>query len=717
MKRENTSSKKTTYRGVLIVFSIVCLTISVFCFEYYRQLQSTIKEESGGYLKEVSSRIGSNVNRIIDGNYAVLETMSVYLKNAKVDSFSDVEPVVKEQQDYWNYENIMLINEKGKAYTVEGKEVTLTGDVYLQDAVLNKTNSLSMYQMVDGKECIVFAIPLDDMVVGDMKMVALASSYDASVFDKTLAMTSFSEQAYSHIIRKDGTIVVRSNSSESIQMGYNILSTISNYSIDSDTSFSKLQKDIAENKQGQIGFTTTNKQRYYMVYTPVHPEDWYLLTFVPVSVVNAKSDLLLRITLLMIAAIILVFAMLLILLGYSFYSNKKRLEKMAYVDSITEGNTIQKFYELSEMYLSNKKQSYAIIYTNIVKFKIMNDQFGREVCNTILKELYHFINSSLNKDECIARISADNFAILVEYNDEKFMINRFLEWYTNAENYTSMNHQQWSLPVVEFGIYIIDDDTITINQMLDRAKLSLKDYSQMINNKMHYSIYNESARNKILREKYLEDRMESALLNNDFKVYLQPKYNLNKNVIGGAEALTRWIDKEEGMIFPDEFIPLFEKNGFIIQLDLWVFEEVCKYQRKWLDEGKELVKISVNCSKVHLRNPDFLDSYCSIYEKYNLPREVIEIELTESVVMDDEKITSVVDKIHAAGFGCSMDDFGSGYSSLNLVQTIPVDTLKIDKIFFKEEGRDVSRTEAVVGSIINMAKSLQMETVAEGVEK
>lgn len=392
-------------------------------------------------MKEVSSRIGSNINRIIDSNYAVLDTMSVYLKNAKVGAFSDVEPVVKSQQDYWNYEDIMLIDENGKVYTIDGKEVTLTGDIYLQDAVLNKTQSLSMYQMVNGKECIVFAIPLDSIVVGGMKMVALAASYDSSAFDKLLSMSSFNEQAYSHIIRKNGTIVVRSNPTDSIDMGYNVLSTISNYEIDNDTSFSKLQKDINENKQGQIGFTTTTGERYYMVYTPINPEDWYLLTFVPANVVNAKSDLLLKITLLMIAAIILVLAMLLIFLGYSFYSNKKKLDKMAYVDEITDGNTIQKFYELTDIFLSNRKQSYAIIYTNIVKFKIMNDQFGREVCDTILRELYHFINSSLNKDECIARISADNFVILIEYDDEKKMIERFFEWYTKAENYTKKNHQ------------------------------------------------------------------------------------------------------------------------------------------------------------------------------------------------------------------------------------------------------------------------------------
>ncbi|MEG0092224.1 MAG: EAL domain-containing protein, partial [Oscillospiraceae bacterium] len=196
------------------------------------------------------------------------------------------------------------------------------------------------------------------------------------------------------------------------------------------------------------------------------------------------------------------------------------------------------------------------------------------------------------------------------------------------------------------------------------------------------------------------------------------KYNTQTECIDGAEALVRWNDSEDGMIYPDEFIPLFEKNGFVAKIDLFVFEEVCRLLESWGQRGLPHVKISVNCSRIHLKLPDFLDEYRCIAAKYVLPLNMLEIELTESAVFEDVKsLSSVIREIHSMGFGCSMDDFGSGYSSLNQISEIPVDTLKIDKIFFRSGKSDFERTESVVGSIISMAKALHMCTVAEGVEK
>ncbi|MEG2421595.1 MAG: EAL domain-containing protein, partial [Oscillospiraceae bacterium] len=163
---------------------------------------------------------------------------------------------------------------------------------------------------------------------------------------------------------------------------------------------------------------------------------------------------------------------------------------------------------------------------------------------------------------------------------------------------------------------------------------------------------------------------------------------------------------------------LFEKNGFIVQLDLWVFEQVCRTLRLWLDRGLTPMRISVNCSRVHLKMPGFLAQYCLIADRYAVPHQLLEIEVTENVVFEDvHYLTQIISGIHAAGFSCSMDDFGSGYSSLNLIQDIPVDVLKLDKIFFRSNAHGLGRTESVVGSIIAMARALSMETVAEGVEE
>ena len=714
-KKDPTNIK--TYRIVIIGFCLICLFTSFLCYQYYRQLQTTIKEESSGYLQEISNRIGSNINRTINNSYAVLNALSTYVEDEHAHTFSDVNAIVQKQKEDWSYESIMFSDVSGNVYTSDGKSMQLTGDVYFQDSVVKMERAMSMYQVVNGKECVLFSAPLENVSISGINMQGIISSYDASSFDKILSMTSFSDQSYSHIIGKDGSIIVRSASGAAKEMGYNILSAIEESKIDSDSSFDILKSDISKNKSGQIGFTIDG-DRYYMVYTPIEPDDWYLLTFVPASVVNAKTDILLRMTILLTFVVVTVFCILILAIIIIFRRNRKGLERIAFVDEITGGNTIQKFYDEASGILSHRENKhYALVYTNIVKFKVMNEQFGRNTCDIILRELYGFISKCLGEEECMGRMAGDNFCILLEYENDQEIVEKFKVWFTEAEQYVISYNPAWVLPVVEFGIYMIENDELTFNQMIDRAQLALKESTLFINNKMRYAIYDDNVRRKLFREKQLEDMMEDAMKSHEFQVYLQPKYNVQDETIGGAEALTRWKSSIEGMIFPDEFIPLFEKNGFIIQLDLWVFEEVCKHVRKWIDNGLEPMTISINCSKVHLKDSDFLREYRRIASEYNIPRGLLEIELTESIVMEDEEgLTDVINQIHEAGFSCSMDDFGSGYSSLNLVQTIPVDTLKIDKIFFRKDGTDEKRMEAVVSNIISMAKALDMTTVAEGVE-
>lgn len=716
--KKKLASEKQTYKVIFIIFFFICIFVGIFSFQYYDRLQDTIRDESVGYLKEISRRIEGGVNRFIDDNYSVLNTMASVLEDSEAESFSDISLIVESQQEYWNYQNILFVDEEGHAFDSSGKAMTLNNDSYFYDAVVDKRNAISTTQLVDNKECIVLVIPLENMVIEEKNMVALAASYDPASFDQTLSMSAFDGQAYSCIINKIGTVVVRSSSLASQKVGYNVLTTIGASDIDPGYSIDKVRSDIQSDIEGQI-VLSMDGVKYYMVYTPIASEDWYLLTFVPTSAVNEKSDMLMRLTLLFCGLITVVFAGLIAFLVYSFYRNKRQLEQIAFIDEVTGGNTIQRFYILSRNALDTSgAPQYALIYTNLEKFKVLNEQFGRTICDNILHTIYNVIASNLKSNECIGRITADNFCILLQYEDEATTIKRFEEWYAAAEEFVLAAKPSWSLPVAEFGIYIIENDTIPFPQMIDRAKLALKELPRNINNRMYYAIYDDEVRRQLFREKQLEDMIDSAMKNHEFQVYLQPKYRADTLTIGGAEALVRWVSATEGIIFPDEFIPLFEKNGFIMQLDLLVFEDVCRTIRSWIDSGLQPVKISVNCSRVHLKRADFINDYRRIAYQYNIPNKLIEIELTESIVMEDsERLTSIIATIHQSGFGCSMDDFGSGYSSLNLLQSIPVDTLKLDKIFFRNASKDPKRMESIISSVISMAKALSMVTVAEGVEQ
>ncbi|MEG1863524.1 MAG: EAL domain-containing protein, partial [Oscillospiraceae bacterium] len=573
--------------------------------------------------------------------------------------------------------------------------------------------------VVEGQDSVIFAIPSQGLSLEGIEICAIATSYDLSTFDQVLSMTAFGGEAYGHIIKPDGSVVIRSSSQNADKSGYNILNSLKAEKNDSESNLEKIKSDIAQGKSG-MGVYTLDGVKKYMAYTPLASQEWSLVTFVPVSVVSAKSEILLKITVLLCGFITFTFGALLVILASSFYRHKGSLEQIAYVDPITGGNTIQKFYEDAKKRLDKPlgKVPYCIMYMNVEKFKLLNEQYGKKSCDELLCAMNHGVGGDLDFDECMGRQFADNFCILARFEGEKALVQRLDLWRNRCIEYIASEGSVWIPHTVEVGVFIIDDVNIPLPQMIDRAKLSLSEAACSLSNKMRYAIYDERVRRTLLREKQLEDRMEEALAKGEFEVYLQPKYHTQSEVIGGAEALVRWKDPKEGMIYPDEFIPLFEKNGFVTQIDLFVFEQVCRTLKRWIENGLPPIKISVNCSRTHLKAPNFLEEYRRIVAKYNLPVNVLEIELTESAVFEDaQSLSQIIQEIHSMGFGCSMDDFGSGYSSLNLIREIPVDTLKIDKIFFQAGSSDFERTESVVGSIISMAEALHMSTIAEGVEE
>ena len=230
-------------------------------------------------------------------------------------------------------------------------------------------------------------------------------------------------------------------------------------------------------------------------------------------------------------------------------------------------------------------------------------------------------------------------------------------------------------------------------------------------------VFNQTMHDDMVWEHKVEENMARALENEEFSVYLQPKYNPMTNRLAGAEALVRWISPTDGFINPGRFIPIFEKTGFVTKLDDYMISHVAKLQAQWLKAGKRIVPVSVNVSRAHFAMPNLAEHIQSLVDQYKVPHHYIEIELTESAFFDDKNtLLQTVKKLQDYGFEVSMDDFGSGYSSLNSLKDLPLDVLKLDAEFFRGENSE-GRGEIVVSEAINLAKKLNMRIVAEGVEK
>ncbi len=409
---------------------------------------------------------------------------------------------------------------------------------------------------------------------------------------------------------------------------------------------------------------------------------------------------------LLIAGVIL-FVLIMLVIKYQL------LYKQYGRDDVTGGKNKKEFERIARDLLRGDG-NYVVVYANIDRFKLINESYGSDVGDMILRQIHKTIDEELRWDEVSGRIMADNFGILMRFHSLPKLDQRL---YRISKQLSELSDEQGNSYgiILYFGVYIIEEKKTDISSMLEHANLARKKISP--SHLVPMGIYDVKESQRLGRDKALEMKMHKALEQGHFVPFLQPKYELEGESIAGAEALVRWIDPEEGMIYPNEFIPLFEANGFIVELDLYMFEMVCKLVERWNKEGRRIIPVSVNLSRSHFEIPNFFDYYEYVLKKYEIPPKSIEIELTESLFYNDmESLSVLVNKIHKAGLSCSIDDFGSGYSSLNMLKDVKVDALKLDRVFF-ESGDNDERGKDIIQSVIQLAQALDLHTISEGVEE
>lgn len=390
------------------------------------------------------------------------------------------------------------------------------------------------------------------------------------------------------------------------------------------------------------------------------------------------------------------------------------LNKMKYLaefDDLTKIFNKAKFFdETRKMINENKGENFAFVRFDIDRFQLINSFFGREEGDQLLKYIARELGvlSEEFENMTYGRMESDIFCFCVEYNLKKLRC--VLEQGRELMAAYSVNYDI----APSFGIYIIVDKMLSIDTIYDLASLAAKKCKGSYLE--YYAFYDKKMSIKLSREQEIVNEMCNALKNQQFEVYFQPKFHLSSNILSGAEALVRWRHPKHGAISPSEFIPIFEQNGFITKLDFYVWEKVCQIMHQWIVERKPIYPISVNISRVTLYHTKLVDVIVDMVTRYEIPIEMFQLEITESAYMENPIIMlEIMEKLHKIGFIIMMDDFGSGYSSLNTLKDIPVDILKIDMNFLAT-GNSNGRAENIIASIIRMAKWLNMPVIAEGVE-
>lgn len=361
----------------------------------------------------------------------------------------------------------------------------------------------------------------------------------------------------------------------------------------------------------------------------------------------------------------------------------------------------------------NESASLALVCTGISNFEMVNNLYGLQKADLLLANTATILTTCSKDVLLCCRSVADHFLMFISYTEREALAALLEQVCAEFDNGTGGAYAD-AYPQLGLGVYLIENRKESVEKMVEHANVARKSLRMQKNSRI--VIYDSGVYRQMEKIEKIERSMKGALENHEFKAFLQPKYNLETGQIVGAEALVRWIHPDGSMVYPDEFIPVFEKNGFIVRLDFFILSEICRMIRKRLGEKKSCVPISINQSRVLLQEKDYVGKVAGILAYYNTPPQLIELELTERIFRDDlTDLAEMMGELRDIGVRWSIDDFGTGYSSLNLLKELPVDIIKIDKSFL-DETESSETSKIIIRKTVELTQELDKTVICEGVE-
>lgn len=495
---------------------------------------------------------------------------------------------------------------------------------------------------------------------------------------------------------------------------YDALLASSDKSSSSEAAIRQMRADIPIETKGNITFSADGGEKVFLAFEEIkHTRDRYLMVIFREDIVYEMIQPPLFQSFLLW---VLILSIMMGTIGFVWYSGRaarRTVERLAFGDEITGGKNLNYFRKQSvEILNQNREKPFLIYRFDILNFRYINEAYGHEKADEVLKACIHEFNQIYTKNELCVRINSDHFLALV-MND--IDVSQKYQQYVKAVGECA-REKGVRYPIrLRLGIYQVRKDDLDIDIMIDHANAARKSMSGK--EKVLEAYYSDKIASNMKKVDIIESQMQSAIVNNEFKIFLQPKWDIVNDCLVGAEALVRWIKEDGTMIYPSDFIPLFESNGFIEKLDFHMLEMLCKRIGEIRQENKyRLVPISVNQSRILINNPDYVKNVDKVISQFDSVVDNLEIEITETVFFDEKnKMIEVVKQLKELGLSLAMDDFGSGYSSLNILRDIPFDILKIDREFVSESVASQSSI-VIMQKIIEMAHGLKLKVICEGVE-
>ncbi len=697
----------------------VVLFILAGGFLFYMLAASHISAED--YLVQTAEQTASNIRGRIKGDLRMLEVLSSNLSSvASFGSEPSVKNFLQQKVKDTKFYALSFSYPDGKTIKIESNGRLSSKNILSEDCFQSAMEGVSCFadrtSSPAAKSGFVnkYYVPVYD---GSKVVGVLGAAVDTDIFSKILAYNDFDGSAANDIISSNGDYVLKDSVFTS--SANNIFKE--NIKFVSESPESVLKKFQTEGK-GTFWYRHADGSRYLAAFAPIGYNNFLALTSVSHGVITMNVD---SISLVVFGIVGLICVILILFLFYvqkTGNETEKAVLDYIFRDKITDGTNQTKFFlDSTEILTSSKYAKYALISVNLTKFKIINELYGHEKADKILKNVYDIICVNLTPGGLVTRIGS-NFVVLMTYDKPEFLIKYFVKKVEetlinfNTQIMPHLNEEN-GIKVVSklnatFGIYLVSDKTVSVRQMYDRAVFALKN----IVPGSTYEFYNENIRTKILAEKALEEEMVPALQNGQFKMFLQPEYDIKTGAHLGAEALVRWNHPTRGIMLPDAFLPTFEKNGFILNIDEYMCEQVFKFLYDRKQNNLPLFPISVNISKIGRNNEIFAETVIATAQRYGIETKYVVFELSNISDPDDMKnFEEVVHKLQSYGFAVAFDNFGVGSFSFDVLKNSSVNVIKLDRSFIAGELGD-AKGRTVVLSVLNLASRLNVPTVATGIE-
>ncbi len=689
-----------------IILCFMCIALVLSCtMIFVNMFSEELTESARVSLEDLADQQQLAINRQLSGMIynlvSAAETISLISNNEM-----DVLDFLYSKKEPLGFEVAIISDLSGKAFVSTGEYIDINEYDYFKVAVGGETFATETYtSKITNQEVVTVSAPI--VIDGKIEGV-LALQYSTGYLSSLLA--SLTDQSGSnYILNSEGKIIVSSDGVVEDQQQF----------VDAKFKEGKTIEAVVDdfkNKVSSSAAYSIDDGDFFGAYRSIIINDWVLFFEVSEEFLTESITRLER-TMAIISVVIIsfgAFTVLYIVITKNRYSAK--LEKIAYYDELTGGPNIQKLKLHMEEFLNNRPaDDYGIIKFDVANFKAINEIYGFEVGNRVLCAISNTGGTIKDKYFLQARTGVDEFIFFskgrhiykLQDNKDNFQV----LFKTLVPELCDHNF------FFRYGRYYIKRGETDVNDIISKVNMAHSTAKKTASRDV--CDYDEKYIKRALKDAEIANKMHKALENGEFKMYLQPKVEIKTNKIKGAEALVRWVELSGNIVYPDEFIPVFEQNGFIIELDKLMLRSACVQIRKWIEQGREVIPISVNFSRLHLHNLNLVEELTEMVASYQVAPKYIEIELTETIVSDNEDDSKqILKRLQDAGFLVSIDDFGSGYSSLGMLKNFEVNTLKLDKSFFDEGENQGEHEKAglVVGSIVDLSTRLGMYTVAEGIE-